>query len=184
MFEGLKKCGRIGYITISIPPEEISAKMMRRKPYNLNAISHDAAIRMVQTIIDKGVHIAKVCVSLGPAVASLAVSWCGPLCAVGLTSGVTRPGARTQVFVDTVGDPGRYQEKLTRVFENRVEFKVAKKADSLYPVVSAASICAKVRAWGTRSLQLCVRLPHFAACGCVRSRATRASATGSSLSRD
>ena len=61
LFEGLKKCGKIGYITISIPPEEISAKMMRRTPYNLNAISHDAAIRMVQSIMDKGVDIAKVC---------------------------------------------------------------------------------------------------------------------------
>lgn len=49
-----------------------------------------------------------------------------------------------KVFVDTVGDPQRYQDKLTRVFENKVAFTVAKKADSIYPVVSAASICAKV----------------------------------------
>lgn len=46
--------------------------------------------------------------------------------------------------MDTVGNPERYQAKLTKVFNNRIEFTVAKKADSLYKVVSAASICAKV----------------------------------------
>mmetsp|Transcript_5155 Transcript_5155/g.7137 ORF Transcript_5155/g.7137 Transcript_5155/m.7137 type:complete len:301 (-) Transcript_5155:17-919(-) len=49
-----------------------------------------------------------------------------------------------KVFVDTVGDAESYQAKLTRHFKDKINFTVAKKADSLYKTVSAASICAKV----------------------------------------
>ena len=49
-----------------------------------------------------------------------------------------------QVFVDTVGVAERYQDYLTKAFQGRIKFTVTKKADSLFPVVSAASICAKV----------------------------------------
>jgi len=49
-----------------------------------------------------------------------------------------------KVYVDTVGDPGSYQAKLTRSFARSIEFTVCSKADSLYKTVSAASICAKV----------------------------------------
>ncbi|CAI9273180.1 unnamed protein product [Lactuca saligna] len=49
----------------------------------------------------------------------------------------------TEVYVDTVGDPEKYTVKLSARFPS-VKFVVAKKADSLYPVVSGASIVAKV----------------------------------------
>jgi len=48
-----------------------------------------------------------------------------------------------KVYIDTVGDPEKYRIKLTEKFPG-IKFVVAKKADSLYPVVSGASIVAKV----------------------------------------
>ncbi|KAL8518193.1 hypothetical protein ACS0TY_009530 [Phlomoides rotata] len=48
-----------------------------------------------------------------------------------------------EVYLDTVGDAEKYRVKLSERFAN-IKFVVAKKADSLYPVVSGASIVAKV----------------------------------------
>uniref|UniRef100_A0A1J3CEH3 Ribonuclease n=1 Tax=Noccaea caerulescens TaxID=107243 RepID=A0A1J3CEH3_NOCCA len=49
----------------------------------------------------------------------------------------------TEVYLDTVGDPEKYRIKLCERFSS-IKFVVSKKADSLYPVVSGASIVAKV----------------------------------------
>ncbi|GAB2302736.1 hypothetical protein Dimus_036731 [Dionaea muscipula] len=52
-------------------------------------------------------------------------------------------GLVTKVYIDTVGDADKYTIKLAQRFPS-IKFVVAKKADSLYPVVSGASIVAKV----------------------------------------
>lgn len=61
-----------------------------------------------------------------------------------LVQGALDAGLRlTEVFVDTVGDPDRYRQRLERAFAG-VKFTVCPKADALFPIVSAASIVAKV----------------------------------------
>lgn len=59
-----------------------------------------------------------------------------------------------EIYIDTIGSPQTYQQKLQRIFPTTM-ITVAKKADSLYPCVSAASVCAKV----TRdaALEVCYR---------------------------
>ncbi|KAM3926070.1 ribonuclease H2 subunit A [Leptodactylus fuscus] len=96
----------IGWTLNILSPNVISTSMQQRAKYNLNALSHDTAIGLVQHALDNGVRV-------------------------------------TEVFVDTVGPAEKYQEKLKKLFPG-VEVTVKPKADSLFPVVSAASICAKV----------------------------------------
>lgn len=63
---------------------------------------------------------------------------------MGLIQGVIDRGVKLDhVYVDTVGQPASYQKKLEQRFPS-VKFTVAKKADSLYCVVSVASVVAKV----------------------------------------
>jgi len=63
---------------------------------------------------------------------------------IALIQGVYKRGVNVrEIYIDTIGNPATYQKKLERVFPT-AKVTVAKKADSLYPCVSAASVCAKV----------------------------------------
>ena len=55
----------------------------------------------------------------------------------------TTSPAIKEMYVDTVGDAGTYQEMLSEIFTD-VQVTVQPKADADFPIVSAASICAKV----------------------------------------
>lgn len=96
----------VGWAIHVLSARYISKSMYKRCKYNLNTISHDTAIGLINKAISAGVRVS-------------------------------------EVYVDTVGLPEKYQAKLEEVFPE-LKITVAKKADSLYPCVSAASICAKV----------------------------------------
>jgi ribonuclease H2 subunit A len=47
----------MGFVLRVLDASEISRNMLRNEPYNLNAMSHDAAIQMIQAVLDAGVKI-------------------------------------------------------------------------------------------------------------------------------
>ncbi|KAF4750823.1 Ribonuclease H2 subunit A [Perkinsus olseni] len=107
--EAVQDDGVLGFAVHVLSAHEISTKMLRRNKVNLNRISHDTAIGLIEHALSEGINIK-------------------------------------EVYVDTVGDPERYQSKLSSIFKRRGvdTIVVCKKADAIYPICSAASICAKV----------------------------------------
>ncbi|KAI5427293.1 hypothetical protein KIW84_032635 [Lathyrus oleraceus] len=102
LFEALKGNDSIGWVVDVIDPKELSAKMLKKNKINLNEISHDSAMGLVDRVLKIGVLL-------------------------------------TEVYIDTVGDPGKYEVKMSKNFPS-IKFVVAKKADSLYPVVILLSV--------------------------------------------
>ncbi|CAL5343146.1 unnamed protein product [Camellia sinensis] len=122
LFENLKADESIGWAVDVIDPRELSAKMLQKNKINLNEISHNSAMGLVSRVLNMGVLLTEFGLD----------QVMGNLCLEVL-----------QVYVDTVGDPEKYRIRLSERFPS-IKFVVAKKADSLYPVVSGASIVAKV----------------------------------------
>jgi ribonuclease H len=59
LFEGILQNPDIGFVMRSLLPSEISRNMLREHPYNLNEMSHDAAITMIRKLLDHGVAIKR-----------------------------------------------------------------------------------------------------------------------------
>ena len=57
LFSEIRSSDSIGFVLRVIHASEISRNMLRKVPYNLNAMSHDAAIEMIWAVLDAGVKI-------------------------------------------------------------------------------------------------------------------------------
>lgn len=57
LFKQIRSSETIGYVLRVLHASEISRNMLRRVPYNLNAMSHDAAMEMIWGVIGAGVKI-------------------------------------------------------------------------------------------------------------------------------
>lgn len=59
LFEATLNEPDIGFVIRVLHATEISQSMLRKEPYNLNAMSHDAAMQMVRCVLDAGVKIKR-----------------------------------------------------------------------------------------------------------------------------
>jgi ribonuclease H2 subunit A len=57
LFEKAMQAPDVGFVLRVLHASEISRNMLRKEPYNLNAMSHDAAIQMIRAVLDAGVKI-------------------------------------------------------------------------------------------------------------------------------
>ena len=113
MFAGINaiEFKELGYFTAVLQADYLSNLMLAESTgggKNLNHISHDTAIDLINKVKDLGINLVK-------------------------------------VILDTVGQPEAYKRLLkSRLKDDSLEIIVESKADFNHPVVSAASICAKV----------------------------------------
>jgi ribonuclease HII len=56
-YERIMTTKEMGFVLRILHASEISRNMLRKNPYNLNAMSHDAAIQMIQAVLDAGIKI-------------------------------------------------------------------------------------------------------------------------------
>jgi len=57
LFSKIESCQHMGFVLHVLHASEISRNMLRADPYNLNAMSHDSAMQMIQAVLDAGVTI-------------------------------------------------------------------------------------------------------------------------------
>lgn len=57
LFKEIQSSKSIGFVLRVLHASEISRSMLRKVPYNLNAMSHDSAIDMICAVLDAGVKI-------------------------------------------------------------------------------------------------------------------------------
>lgn len=61
LYETILKTPEIGFCTRVLHASEISRNMLRRDPYNLNQMSHDAAIAMIRSLLDCKIVAIQTC---------------------------------------------------------------------------------------------------------------------------
>lgn len=61
LFQEIRSSNSIGFVLRILHASEISRNMLRKVPYNLNAMSHDAAIEMIWAVLNAGVKIDTWC---------------------------------------------------------------------------------------------------------------------------
>lgn len=88
--------------------------------YNLNEMAHDATIKLIKEVVEKKLNLEEV-----------------------MIKSRKKDINKCQIYVDPVGPSASYKKKLSSFFPG-IAITVEPKADALYPIVSAASICAKV----------------------------------------
>lgn len=105
----------IGYSITNLTARDISSEMMNSMNFNnLNNQAHETTIKLITQTLQL----------LGNNKRNVRVS---------------------EIYIDTVGPPTTYQAKLIEKFSSfNIKITVSKKADSIYPIVSAASVVAKV----------------------------------------
>ncbi|KAK9899733.1 ribonuclease H2 subunit A [Cystobasidium minutum MCA 4210] len=106
ILSGKARATGLQYALRVMHPRDISAGMLQRTNYSLNAQSQDVTVQLIRDFLDRNYPI-------------------------------------THVYVDPVGPHEVYEAKLKAIFPT-LDFTVIPKADAIFPVVSAASIVAKV----------------------------------------
>lgn len=117
----------LGYAITSLTALDIASNMLRpsNMVVNLNEQAHMATINLIKGVINK----------------------------IRNEIDKDREIIISGVYIDTVGPPASYTKKLREYFPiNEIqEIRVEKKADATYPIVSAASVIAKVtRDWSIK----------------------------------
>lgn len=119
------------YSSATLAPQAISAAMLRRTPVNLNQQAQDATMSLIRGALDRGINVQEV----GRArAAAHCCAWC---------AGAHADADAAQCFVDALGPSQVWQDRLSAEFPT-IKFLVCPKADSLFKIVGAASIIAKV----------------------------------------
>ena len=137
---------------ISFCPESKNADLKALGVDDSKTLTEEQREKLLQKVLDNNDYIGWAVHLLSPSYISTSMNRRGKYnlnamshdTAIGLVKDAVGHGVNvTEVYVDTVGPPEKYQAKLENIFPN-MKITVAKKADSLFPCVSAASICAKV----------------------------------------
>ncbi|CAG0892605.1 unnamed protein product [Cyprideis torosa] len=174
LLENSVKSGFLGFVGTVLSPNHISNGMLRRAKYNLNSMSHDTAIGLIQTALDRGVQVTEVFLdTVGPPdkykgrerfildrslilapdiqenitghleslilAPDIQENITGHLGSLILAPDIQENITGLQKRIDSEAEA----LKLEAIFPT-MAVTVSKKADSLFPIVSAASICAKV----------------------------------------